>query len=481
MSSVTKSPTRFTQESLTLSLLVLLGCGGTHAPSYGGEPGGNWQPSSSTEAAEYAGAESEAPYESGGGGSYAADYGASPPAAEEVASASVSITPAAVPTAEGTTITATTTTTVTVAVDTPSLPPTPAPAFEVVQRPEPRRLLTAATVSDHDRRDNYLSYFRRHIGEAQHFELPMEQRARFTVVDGSGRPVMNATVQVQDSQGRSAVALTHADGICDIHPGLLGLQDVVSVRAQFGQSGRSERVQVGRSEQVTLRLMDHVSQGPTSLDIAFLIDVTGSMEDELRYVNREVVSIVDRIRSESQIPVRIGAVFYRDRSDSVPLQRIQFTTDVQAFAAAMHSVRASGGGDYPEDMNAGFATALDGLNWNNSAGAARVLIPIADAPPQNYGGFDHHAAMRSALQRGIRILPVAASGADRSVEFLFRAYGAVTSTPYVYLTDDSGVGGTHMEADTDRVAVEFFHDVLTRLLVSDVRGEGMHEAHGFEQ
>lgn len=478
------SPIRTTRKALTFTLLVLLGCGGSHAPSYGGAPGGSYQPASpsmETASVEYGGAESEAPYGGGSVDSYAADYDA--PAVEGSASASVSVVPAAAPTpsADSTTITATTTTTVTVAVDTPTPPQATPPSFEVVRRPEPRRLLTAATVSDHDRRDNYLGYFRRHIGEAQHFELPMETRTRFTVTGRSGRPVLNAPVRVWDSAGRSALVRTHADGICDVHPALLGLQNVASVRVEAGQNARRERVQVGRSEHVSLRLPDHVSQGPSSLDIAFLIDVTGSMEDELRYVNREVVSIVDRIRSESQLPVRIGAVFYRDRSDSVPLQRIQFTGDVQAFASAMHSVRASGGGDYPEDMNAGFATALDGLNWSESAGAVRVLIPIADAPPQNYGGFGHHAAIQSALQRGIRILPVAASGADRSVEFLFRAYGAATSTPYVYLTDDSGVGGSHMEADTDRVAVEFFHDVLTRLLISDVRGEGMHEARGFEQ
>ena len=53
--------------------------------------------------------------------------------------------------------------------------------------------------------------------------------------------------------------------------------------------------------------------------------------------------------------------------------------------------------------------------------------------------------------------------------------GASTSTPYVYLTDDSGVGGSHMEADTDRVAVERFNDLLTRMVGADLRGLGMHE------
>ena len=61
------------------------------------------------------------------------------------------------------------------------------------------------------------------------------------------------------------------------------------------------------------------------------------------------------------------------------------------------------------------------------------------------------------------------------MEFLFRAMATVTGAPYTYLTDESGVGNPHMEADTDRVAIEYWNDQLTRLVTSDLRGLGMHE------
>jgi hypothetical protein len=142
----------------------------------------------------------------------------------------------------------------------------------------------------------------------------------------------------------------------------------------------------------------------------------------------------------------------------------------------MQGVGASGGGDYPEDMNAGLNAAMTRLSWSEGP-ASRVMVLIADAPPQPYADeqFNYRSAMLDASRRGIRILPVAASGADRTVEYLFRAMGAMTSTPYVYLTDDSGVGASHMEADTDRVAVERFNDLLVRLVLSDLHGQGMHE------
>jgi len=236
----------------------------------------------------------------------------------------------------------------------------------------------------------------------------------------------------------------------------------------------------GDGQDITVRF-DGVAAAPAPvLDLVFLIDVTGSMGDELRYVNAEVADIVQRIRQEvPEVDVRVGAVFYRDRTDSQPLAQIQLTPNVPGFAAAMQQVFASGGGDYPEDVNSGLDAAMHRMAWSQGA-ATRVMVLIGDAPPQRYATqFGYREAMMEAAARGIRIVPVAASGANREVEYLWRAMGAFTSAPYVYLTDDSGIGNPHMEADTDRVAVEYFNDLLTRLLISDLRGQGMHEPGAF--
>ena len=228
---------------------------------------------------------------------------------------------------------------------------------------------------------------------------------------------------------------------------------------------------------IVMRLPVDVVNTHPALDLGFVIDVTGSMGDELRYVNNEVANIVQRVEAQSPgVRIRTSATFYRDRVDAVLLQQNPFTEDVFGFANAMLPVSASGGGDYPEDMNAGLEAAMTRLAWSDGA-AVRVMVLIADAPPQHYADeqFTYREAMMTAARRGIRILPVAASGADRTVEYLFRAMGAMTSTPYVYLTDESGVGAPHMEADTDRVAVEHFNDLLTRMIIADLHGQGMHE------
>lgn len=355
------------------------------------------------------------------------------------------------------------------------------PPMIVEEQQEPAGLLTAATVGDVDRYASYMDYLARHTSEAGELRLDMTRRLRIRVVDAQGRGVNAARVRLSN-QGGTVEALTHADGSYDYFPGLSTAQlaGVARLDVQVESLSVGADVQIptqGDGQPVVVRLNAAVQPPQPVLDLGFVIDVTGSMGDELRYVNREIASIVQRVERESPgVRVRLSATFYRDRVDEAVVQQIPFTTNVQGFSAAMQNVYASGGGDYPEDMSAGLDAALNRLAWSEGA-AVRVLVLVADAPPQHYGdsNFTYREAMVRAAQRGIRILPVAASGSDRRVEFLFRAMGAYTSTPYVYLTDDSGVGGSHMEADTDRVAVERFNDALVRLVSSDLRGQGMHE------
>ena len=369
-----------------------------------------------------------------------------------------------------TTTTVTTTTTVQMQIPT------------VIEQQQPMvGLLTAATVSDHDRRNPFLEYLGRHPGERSMLRLDMARRVRFRVIDGQGQPVNDAAISVSGS-GAQVMGRSHADGLWDFYPSLYGAQVggtmAVTVQSQAGAAQATVEVPFGGDGQdVTVRLNGGGPGAPRVLDLGFAIDVTGSMGDELAYIHSELSNIVQRV--QASVPgttVRVGATFYRDRTDPVVVQQIPFTSNVAGFVQMMGTVHASGGGDYPEDMSAGLDTAMRRMQWSQG-NAVRVLVLVADAPPQHYNDtqYTYREAMFDAAARGIRVLPVAASGADRSVEYLFRAMGAATGAPYVYLTDESGVGAPHMEAATDRVAVERFNGLLTRLIVSDLNGRGMHE------
>lgn len=370
-----------------------------------------------------------------------------------------------------------------------SVPPSAGAAYRPPPRPVPVQVrparvkrLTAASVGDLDRFDNYLSYLGRHSRERREMGVAMNRRVRLRVVDAAGSPINDAALTVATSNQRIVQGRTHADGRWDFFPSFSapGATGHATVTVSAGSKRATIRVTLpahGTTSEILVQLQGTRALRPKTLDLAFAIDVTGSMGDELRYVNSEVADIVQRIRaSVPNTRVRVGAVFYKDRQDAQRLQMLQFTTDVAGFGRAMRRVSAGGGGDYPEDMDAGLGLALRNLSWSRG-NAARVLVVLADAPPKRYANatYRYPQAMADASKMGIRLLPVAASGADRRVEYIFRAMGALTSTPYVYLTDDSGIGGHHVEADTDRVGVEKFNDLLTRLVISDLQGKGMHE------
>ena len=70
-----------------------------------------------------------------------------------------------------------------------------------------------------------------------------------------------------------------------------------------------------------------------------------------------------------------------------------------------------------------------------------------------------------AAEAGIRIVTVASSGIDEKTEFFFRSQSLMTGGAYIWLTDDSGIGGAHLEATVEhRPQVEALNDCIVRVV-----------------
>lgn len=201
------------------------------------------------------------------------------------------------------------------------------------------------------------------------------------------------------------------------------------------------------------------------LDIAFVVDATGSMGDEINYLKMDLDSVISLISLENKnINVRMGSVFYRDLGDAYLTVESPFSTNTQLVRNFINSNEAGGGGDYPEAADQALMDALTNLNWSTSA-RARILFWVLDAPP-------HQAeenlkklleASKLAAKMGIRIIPVGCSGIDKSTEFLCRSIALATNGTYTFLTNHSGVGGAHIEPSTDGYKVESFREILVRV------------------
>jgi hypothetical protein len=213
------------------------------------------------------------------------------------------------------------------------------------------------------------------------------------------------------------------------------------------------------------KIKSDAKQAEAKADVAFIVDATGSMGDEISFLQSDLSYIIDHAHSETQVALRTAVVFYRDESDEYLIQGKDFSTDVantQAFIAEQH---ASGGGDYPEAVHSALEASLQNFSWNESA-RARIAFLILDAPAHHQDSIIESLQSSITLyaQNGIKLIPVAASGVDKDTESMLRFFEIITGGTYVFLTNDSGIGNSHIDASVGEHDVEKLADLMIRLI-----------------
>jgi hypothetical protein len=201
-----------------------------------------------------------------------------------------------------------------------------------------------------------------------------------------------------------------------------------------------------------------------TVDIAFAVDATGSMGDEIDFLKIELEDVIrNTFAQHPDLDLHVGSVFYRDKGDEYLSRHIDFQTDLLKVLNFIKLQRAGGGGDMPEAVDVALQTALDSLQWSPEA-RTRILFLVLDAPPHDEAKEKMFELIRKASAKGIRIVPVVCSGADKSTEFIMRSIALATNGDYVFLTDESGVGLPHIKPTTDVFNVEFFNSLLERII-----------------
>ena len=140
--------------------------------------------------------------------------------------------------------------------------------------------------------------------------------------------------------------------------------------------------------------------GVMSIDLAFVLDVTGSMapvlaaiRSEIANIAREIPRAVAREFPAIKLLLRVALVPFRDHGDALPPitpfadargemtdAALRAFNEAQAAAVttAVNALRAEGGGDIAEDTLGALRRAMTGLVWTSKV---RYAILITDAPP----------------------------------------------------------------------------------------------------
>ena len=137
--------------------------------------------------------------------------------------------------------------------------------------------------------------------------------------------------------------------------------------------------------------MERILLPPTKLDVAFIVDTTGSMKDDISAVKDSLFDIVDHItRRTTDLEIRFGIVSYRDHppQDRTYVTRVaDFDNKVKRVHKLISSLRPSEGGDTPEAVADGLHDAREKLSWETDA--YKVVLLVGDAPPhgRNYNSI----------------------------------------------------------------------------------------------
>jgi len=165
--------------------------------------------------------------------------------------------------------------------------------------------------------------------------------------------------------------------------------------------------------------LNEASSTVSKVDIAFILDVTGSMSEEIGGVRNSVISLAEELGS-SGFDVRFAAVPFRD---DVVTPVFDFSDDVEEFREFISTLSASGGGDWPEDDLDAIAYAYDNLSFEE--GAQKVFILLTDAPAHERGDGTPYASytldeLVAHLRGEVPVHVVGPAGLTQNVNYLER-------------------------------------------------------------
>ncbi len=124
------------------------------------------------------------------------------------------------------------------------------------------------------------------------------------------------------------------------------------------------------------------SQLQERVEVAFVLDTTGSMGDLIDGAKRKIWSIASSIvDTNPNADIAMALVAYRDRGDDYVVKSTPLSSDVQGLYGKLVKLQADGGGDTPESVNEALDKAIRGLQWTSGSNVKHIVFLVGDAPP----------------------------------------------------------------------------------------------------
>lgn len=332
-------------------------------------------------------------------------------------------------------------------------------------------VLTAGELNDFNKWELWKDISRNLLNEWQEqWKFSPLSRYMVEVINQDGKPVIDAVVLLEEKNGYTVwKARTDNTGKAELWDHLFSERDDKSKKLNIRVIYEKKEYSLEKAElfgdAVNILKIPAECKIPSVADIMFVVDATGSMGDEIEYLKAELNDIIGKVKERyPSYRLNLGSVFYRDKGDIYITKKNDFSDDITSTVNFIKQQNAAGGGDMCEAVDSALDVATGRMNWSENA-VARLLFLILDAPPhsapENIRSLQK--SITRAAEKGIRIIPVTGSGLVKSGEYLLRSMALATNGTYVFLTDHSGIGGSHLKPSTDEYTVSTLNDALLKI------------------
>ena len=193
-----------------------------------------------------------------------------------------------------------------------------------------------------------------------------------------------------------------------------------------------------------------------ALDLAFVVDTTGSMGSFIQAAQRQMVAMIDALAKGADVDLRLAVVEYRDHppQDQMVFRTHAFSDNLKAVQKTINGLKPAGGGDGPESVLDGVLAACRGLTWR--VHARRLAVLVGDSPPHGVGAAGD--GFPKGCPCGETIDSVTAAAEDARVTLCALGLTAMVRDSFGRLSRSTG--GDYFDAGQGTGAIERLQELL---------------------